>query len=212
MAASLVTSNAEETIELGRRIGQALRPGDALALEGDLGAGKTTLVRGLAAGLGLDPSLVHSPTFAIVNHYDPPPGRAPLIHVDAYRLSSPDELATLALDSIAMERAVLVVEWPERAAGLLPASSARIQLQAVGLDQRRITLDAPKDWLARPGIASLLGPDPANPNWPFASPRERLADLYKWLVGAYSIPSPPDDAPPDLQGEHPRPDDPPDRP
>jgi tRNA threonylcarbamoyladenosine biosynthesis protein TsaE len=108
---STVTKTEDDTAAEGRRLAASLAPGTAVLLEGELGAGKTAFVRGLAEGLGLDPALVSSPTFTIVQEYR---GDAVILqHVDLYRLS-PAEAADLALEDLMDERTVMAVEWPDR--------------------------------------------------------------------------------------------------
>lgn len=109
---SAVTTRSEaETAAEGRRLAASLRGGEVLLLSGDLGAGKTAFVRGLAGGLGIDPADVTSPTFTLVQEYRA--GRLPLFHVDLYRLT-PIEVDDLGLDDMALEGGVLAIEWPDR--------------------------------------------------------------------------------------------------
>src|SRR5512145_3164524 len=116
-SARIVTRSARATHALGARLGRLLRPGDVVALVGDLGAGKTQLVRGACAGAGVAPADVSSPTFAIVQTYR---GRLPVHHADLYRLGDLDELyATGFMDLLGGEGAMLV-EWADRIAGWLP--------------------------------------------------------------------------------------------
>jgi tRNA threonylcarbamoyladenosine biosynthesis protein TsaE len=139
IARELTTGSAEETEALGARLGQTARGGELLGLVGDLGAGKTCLVRGLAAGLGADPEAVHSPTFVIATEYRG--GRLPLHHVDLYRLEPP--LAdTLFLREVLYGPGVAAVEWFER---LLPAAGAEFLLVTLHVgagDSRAIRLAA----------------------------------------------------------------------
>ncbi len=103
------------TEALGQRIAARLRPGDVVALAGGLGAGKTTLARAIVAALGHEGE-VPSPTFAIIQTYDPPEVRLPLVHADFYRLEHPDEAVELGLDDY-RHGAALIAEWPEHAGG-----------------------------------------------------------------------------------------------
>lgn len=136
------------TTRLGEDLALALKAGDVLLLDGDLGAGKTTLARGLIRALAGDASLeVPSPTFTLVQSYDTQP---PAHHFDLYRLSSPDELEELGFDE-AIATGVALVEWPERAADAMPATSLRLALAHEG-DGRRVTIsgDSPAfDRIAR---------------------------------------------------------------
>jgi N-acetylmuramate 1-kinase len=118
-------ADEEATTRLGEDLAMALRPGDLLALSGDLGAGKTTLARGLVRAMAEDPALdVPSPTFTLVQSYE---ARVPVHHLDLYRLSSPDELDELGLDELLSDGAALV-EWPERAGDRLPADAVQVEL------------------------------------------------------------------------------------
>jgi tRNA threonylcarbamoyl adenosine modification protein YjeE len=133
------------TILLGEDIAVVLRPGDVLALEGDLGAGKTTLARAIIRALAGDPSLeVPSPTFTLVQAYD---GRMPARHFDLYRLSDPGELLELGFDE-AREEGVVLVEWPERAGGLIDEGAIRIRLAEEG-EGRIAEIAASPEALAR---------------------------------------------------------------
>lgn len=123
---TLKLGSAAECIELGERIGALLRGGDLVVLSGPVGAGKTTLTRGLAAGVGVQ-GRVSSPTFVIARHH-PAAGSGPdLIHVDAYRLSGPAELEALDLEAD-LDRAVMVVEWGREHADQLASSWLQIEL------------------------------------------------------------------------------------
>lgn len=110
--------DAQATEAFGRALATRLRPGDVVALFGTLGAGKTTLARGILAGLG-HRGEVASPTFPIVQPYAPPDTRLPAWHVDLYRIEDPDELEELGLEE-ARESGVLLIEWPERLPALWP--------------------------------------------------------------------------------------------
>ncbi len=136
----VVAATAAETEALGREIGREVAPGSFLLLEGPLGAGKTCLVRGLAAGLGIDPAAVHSPSFTLVNEY--PGGRCPLLHADGYRLPEAADLAELGLEEAAAEGAVVAVEWPRRFAPPPGAPVWRLRLEPEG-ERRRITVTPP---------------------------------------------------------------------
>ena len=106
MKLTILTNGRDETVGFGRRLGKLLRPGDVIALYGDLGAGKTTLTRGIADGLGLKAD-IHSPTFTLIHEH---PGAIPLYHVDLYRLSSEDEVEALGLDEYLYGDGVTVLE------------------------------------------------------------------------------------------------------
>ena len=140
----ILLSAPEETEAFGRSLAAQLRPGDVIALFGDLGAGKTTLTRGLLQGLGLEGD-VASPTFPIVQSYeelDPP-----VWHVDLYRIEAPEELEELGLDE-ARQAGALLIEWPERLVRLWPeALKLRLALEDGG--RRALTAEVPAAWGAR---------------------------------------------------------------
>ena len=129
------TASPAETLALGARLAAHLGPGDVVALYGDLGAGKTHLVKGLAAGLGLDADEVASPTFVLVHEYATTP---PLYHFDAYRTERPDEFTRLGFEEYAEGDGICVVEWPERIAPLLPPRTLRLHLTVLEGDRRMI--------------------------------------------------------------------------
>lgn len=132
------TRSPAATGELGRRLAERLRPGDCLALTGPLGAGKTALVRGIAAGLGVaDSRMVSSPTYVLVQEY---PGRVPIFHIDLYRMVRPaEELADLGLDEM-LAAGVVLIEWADRAADSLPRPRWAIDIELVGPRGRRFTV------------------------------------------------------------------------
>ena len=116
------TTSVEQTVQLGEAIGKCCKPGDIIALQGELGAGKTQLVRGIAQGLGLNPRQVSSPTFVMVQEYERPEDQQEgdkymitvLVHIDAYRIGSPDELESIGWTGQGeelRENAVVAIEW-----------------------------------------------------------------------------------------------------
>ena len=123
-----------ELVAAAERFGRALPPGSVVYLEGALGAGKTTAVRALARGLGVDEA-TSSPTYALVHRYAG--RRGPVFHLDCYRLRSPAEAADLDWEGIAAEGDALLVEWPEQAAGWVPPATHRVRLQHVADPERR---------------------------------------------------------------------------
>jgi tRNA threonylcarbamoyladenosine biosynthesis protein TsaE len=138
---------AAETEAMGARLAGQIAPGDVVALYGDLGAGKTTLARGLLRALGFDGD-VPSPSFPIVIAYDPPDVRIPLWHVDLYRIEDKGELEELGLDD-ALADSALLIEWPERLASRLWPDALRLRLERDGDDRRRLTWDVPAAWESR---------------------------------------------------------------
>lgn len=134
MGETLRSSSEDETRAIAARLAATLQPGTVLLLSGDLGAGKTAFVRGLAEGLGVDGGEVTSPTFTLVHEYRG--GRLPLIHVDLYRLESAD-LDETGLDDDLAARGVVAVEWPERLTRAIPGA-IYIRIDDAGGDERVI--------------------------------------------------------------------------
>ncbi len=130
---SVRTESVEETHAIGRRLGRVLEPGDMVALEGDLGSGKTVLVQGIAQALGVT-ATVHSPTFVLHHRYQ---GRVPLDHYDLYRLEGL-QWTDVGLDEPAPD-SVTVVEWSDRAGLLEHWSTVRIRLEIIAETERRLT-------------------------------------------------------------------------
>ena len=139
MTLTLETKSHAETQALGERLGRALAAGDVVALTGDLGAGKTSFVQGLARGLGVR-GRVASPSFTIVNEHE---GRVPLFHVDFYRLESARELDHIGLDDYFARGGVVVVEWAERFPEALPAERLDIRIEVAGAELRRLHVGGP---------------------------------------------------------------------
>ena len=138
-------ASAQALAAFGAAVAPVLRPGDWLALSGELGAGKTTLARGLLAGLGWTAE-VPSPTFTLVQPYDPPGVRLPVWHVDLYRIDGPEDADALGLFET---DAALLVEWPERLGHRLPHDALRLHLDGAGGTTRRLTWDVPPAWEVR---------------------------------------------------------------
>jgi len=132
-----ITSSEEETSAAGERLGETLRGGDVVLLHGDLGAGKTAFVRGLARGLGADPSEVSSPTFTLIQEYR---GRVTLFHVDLYRLEE-REVDDLGLEELVLGDGVVAIEWAERWRGR-PDDVIEVRIEEVGEENRRIRIAA----------------------------------------------------------------------
>jgi tRNA threonylcarbamoyladenosine biosynthesis protein TsaE len=128
----VVTNSPAETEVAGENFGRALRQGDLILLEGDLGAGKTTFVRGLARGAGSQ-ALVASPTFQLVRVY---PGRLQLAHIDLYRLESAAELAELGIEEL-LDQGAVVVEWGDR---MEAPEAALLSIEHLGGDRRRLRM------------------------------------------------------------------------
>ncbi|MFQ5490052.1 MAG: tRNA (adenosine(37)-N6)-threonylcarbamoyltransferase complex ATPase subunit type 1 TsaE [Phycisphaerae bacterium] len=137
---SVTTTSPDATRAFGRRLGQSLAGREVIALIGPLGAGKTQLVKGIAAGLGwADPGEVTSPTFVLVNEY---PGRLHLYHIDAYRLSGGAGLEALGIDEMVADDSAVVVEWADKVADVLPEDRLTIRLEPTGENSRRLVFQA----------------------------------------------------------------------
>ncbi len=131
----------------GRRIAALLQPGDVVALTGGLGAGKTTLARAIISALGYE-SEVPSPTFTIIETYDPPAVNLPLVHADFYRLNGPDEVHEIGLDDY-RDGAALLAEWPDHAGGF-DHEPGCLSIRLEVADEGRIAIvEAGRDWLNR---------------------------------------------------------------
>lgn len=129
----------EELREWGEAFGARCNTGDIIALEGELGAGKTTLAQAICRGVGIDEE-VTSPTFALVNQHEGK--RGTVYHLDLYRLNGPDDLTNLGWDDIINSDAIVIIEWPDRAGPRLPDDVIRIRLEYIERDdnRRRLTL------------------------------------------------------------------------
>lgn len=145
----LLTHSAQETRAFGEKLAQRLRGGDVLLLEGELGAGKSELTRGIARGLGVT-GPVTSPSFTILQVYGD--GRLPLYHFDWYRLSAAEELYELSMDEYLYDDGVAVVEWPDRAAEAIPKMRLRVILRACGENERAIRLQPEGGFRALEGL------------------------------------------------------------
>jgi tRNA threonylcarbamoyladenosine biosynthesis protein TsaE len=134
------TSTHAETVRLGRLLAGLLRPGTVVALQGDLGSGKTTLVKGIAEGLlGINERDVTSPTFTIMQEYA---GAITLYHVDAYRLDSVRDLEAIGFDDCIDSSGVTVIEWAERINEAIPFDALRVSIEQTGEQRRRFLLQA----------------------------------------------------------------------
>ena len=136
------THSGEETVALGRKIAATLPKHAVVLLIGNLGAGKTTLAKGIVSGLcGADPDEVSSPTFTLIHEY----GEGRVYHIDLYRLDRAEQVATLGLDEIFDRDAVVLIEWGERFPQLMPPGRIEIRLEAIGEEARRIEVTRPID-------------------------------------------------------------------
>jgi len=132
------TASEEETIRLGEELAAALPPRRAVLLIGNLGAGKTTIAKGIVKGLGAaEPDEVSSPTFTLIHEYG---SQGRVYHIDLYRLDEQRAVATLGLDEIFDREAVVLVEWGERFPQLMPAERTEIRIRSTGPDEREIEI------------------------------------------------------------------------
>ncbi|MCA9286630.1 MAG: tRNA (adenosine(37)-N6)-threonylcarbamoyltransferase complex ATPase subunit type 1 TsaE [Phycisphaerales bacterium] len=203
--ASWTSGDEGDTLRFASAMAAQLTVGDVVALHGELGAGKTRFVRGLAEGLGLEPRVVTSPTFTICQEYPTPAGAA-LVHVDAWRLSGPEELESIGWDELcAREDAILAVEWAERIEARLPEGRIEVLLEPIDESVRRITVRGPSRFIeamrtVSPIPAAATVPDhcpicgqpmpTAGEGGLFCSERCRLADLGRWFTGSYRVARP----------------------
>ncbi|ADL13581.1 tRNA (adenosine(37)-N6)-threonylcarbamoyltransferase complex ATPase subunit type 1 TsaE [Acetohalobium arabaticum] len=131
----LITEQPKETIELGAKIGELLNSGDIICLQGNLGAGKTCLAKGLLAGLEVEAE-VTSPTYTLINEYQ---GRLPAYHIDLYRISDYKELYDIGFEEYLYGEGVTIIEWPDKAGPLMPDSYLNITIKSQG-DNRLIKI------------------------------------------------------------------------
>jgi tRNA threonylcarbamoyladenosine biosynthesis protein TsaE len=134
---NFVTNTVDETIDIGIKIGKALRPGDIVCLDGDLGSGKTHLTKGIALGLGISDHIT-SPTFNIVNEYE---GRLKFYHFDVYRVNDPDEIAAIGFDEYIFSDAASVIEWSDYIRELIPEEHIQIIIKKESETRRNISVE-----------------------------------------------------------------------
>lgn len=180
------SASPEETERIAAALAMRLAPGTVVALEGDLGAGKTCFVRGLARGLGADPGAVSSPTFVIEHRHACDAGT--LVHIDAYRIRSAEDLASIGWeDLLASGEAVVAVEWPSRIAAALPDTRIEVRIRHVDEEVREIEIERVRPGERLPACRGCGATMPADGDARFCSPRCRMADLGRWFRGDYSI-------------------------
>jgi tRNA threonylcarbamoyladenosine biosynthesis protein TsaE len=156
-AVELCLSSLEETAQFGHAIGQAACAGDFIYLDGELGAGKTTLTKSIAAAIGVSETSVTSPTFSLIHEYHQ--GRIPLYHFDLYRLSSSSDLINLGFDDyVAAEDGLIVIEWSNKALDRLPMDALTIKITDLeGAEFRRIVRLVPLGERGHGFLARLKG-------------------------------------------------------
>jgi tRNA threonylcarbamoyladenosine biosynthesis protein TsaE len=133
----LFTDSANQTVKAGKSLARILQKGDVVVFSGCLGAGKTTFIKGIALGLGVNENDIKSPSFTLVNEYQ---GTIPLYHFDLYRMKDNSELYEIGWDDYLMRDSIIVVEWGEKANNLLPEKRVEILMEITGETQRRLTL------------------------------------------------------------------------
>ena len=132
------SSSVEQTEQIAADLAARMQPGDCIALDGDLGAGKTQFVRGLVRGLGGNTKTVSSPTYVLLNIYDT--GRLPVFHLDAYRVRGSADFEGIGFSELLEQGGVVAVEWPSRIPELLPTNCVRVQMQVIDTERRRIEI------------------------------------------------------------------------
>jgi tRNA threonylcarbamoyladenosine biosynthesis protein TsaE len=133
-----LSKNVRQTEAIASELAATLGGGECIAIYGELGAGKTQFVRGLATALGVNPRAVSSPTFVLLNVYNG--GRLPVFHLDAYRIHGDADLEAIGFSEMLEQKGVVIVEWADRVAGLLPAKRLDVRIETVGESQRQITI------------------------------------------------------------------------
>jgi tRNA threonylcarbamoyladenosine biosynthesis protein TsaE len=136
----LKSNSPEDTLAIARELGAALRPGDVVALHGDLGAGKTLFCKGVGEALGIPPDRIVSPTFTIVTEHE---GRIPLTHIDVYRLAGARDADEIGMRELLSGDSVCLVEWAEKIEELLPTDCIQVTFFFSGDDRRQIAIAAP---------------------------------------------------------------------
>jgi len=135
----MLSSSIEETILFGKQFAEQLQPGDVVCLDGDLGAGKTHFVKGIASFFGVDQTEVHSPTFTLINEYH---GNYPVYHFDCYRINSVQEALEIGTEDYLYGDGISVVEWPQKIGNLLPPESVWVRITHKSENQREITIES----------------------------------------------------------------------
>lgn len=132
-----VTNNTEETIELGKKIGNYLRKGDVIAMQGTLAAGKTTITKGIAQSLDISETIT-SPTFCLISEYE---GKMPLYHMDVYRLDNEEDFANLGTEDMIYGNGISIIEWSEKIMNELPKKTIILKIEPQEDGSRIITID-----------------------------------------------------------------------
>lgn len=141
----IISKSPGETKEIGKKLGRILKPGDVIGLIGNLGAGKTIMVKGIAEAFGIDEKNIISPSFTIIAEYETKP---PLIHIDLYRIEREDEFYDLGIESFIGNDNIIIIEWAEKAKAHLPENVIKIYIHYIDEKNREIILEGinEKDW------------------------------------------------------------------
>ncbi|MBR7079912.1 MAG: tRNA (adenosine(37)-N6)-threonylcarbamoyltransferase complex ATPase subunit type 1 TsaE [Treponema sp.] len=134
---SFKTNSAEETIELGKKIGSMLKPGDIIAMKGTLAAGKTTITKGIAGALGIEDNIT-SPTFCLISEYYG--NKMPLYHMDVYRLDGPEDFLNLGVEELLYGQGVCIIEWSEKIKSVLPSKTITLSITPEDDGSRKIEI------------------------------------------------------------------------
>lgn len=132
-----ITNSSEETINLGIKIGELLEPGDVIAMSGTLGAGKTTITKGIAQSLNINENIT-SPTFCLISEYE---GKLPLYHMDVYRLEGSEDFINLGVEEMLYGNGVCIIEWSEKVKSELPKKSIKLNIEPLENGKRKITIE-----------------------------------------------------------------------
>jgi tRNA threonylcarbamoyladenosine biosynthesis protein TsaE len=139
----MLTNSVTETMLIGERLARTLKPGDMIALSGDLGSGKTTFTKGIGKGLGVKNSKrINSPTFVLIKEYN---GKIPLYHLDLYRLDDLKEIENLAIEEYIYGSGVTVIEWAEKMKNLLPRKYISVRFKVKGDSKREVLVEDFRD-------------------------------------------------------------------
>lgn len=131
------STSPEETLAIGRILSESLEPGDIICLKGQLGAGKTHLVKGISSGLGISEHVVNSPTFTLIHEYK---GRLPVYHFDLYRVKDVSELRDIGTEDYLYGQGVCIVEWPEILENDLPANAVHVTIEKIDVSTRKLSI------------------------------------------------------------------------
>lgn len=132
----ILTKSAEETIELGKSIGTKLKPGAIVAFYGELGSGKTTMIKGICLGLGVEEqTIVKSPSFIMVNEYQ---GKWPIYHIDLYRIKNLQEILSIGFDEYLNAKGICLIEWAEKIENELPINIIKVELEVLSAFERKV--------------------------------------------------------------------------